>query len=440
MELKDYKTQFTAEEFLFREGEVGDCAYIVESGSVEVSVKNGDHKLVIAILGEGDLVGEMAIIDDLPRTASAMALEETQVIAIPLDYIRQKIDLSDPTVKFFLQIIMERYRDMHQRLMQVFEGIYPSEEAAKQMYATTTNVMKNLMAQYIDMQDRILQAVNSSVSLEEHKNVDNQVAKSARQVMSVENALQSALKNDEFELHFQPIVGLQTGNMEGCEALIRWHHPVKGLVPPAEFISLAESTGLIVDLGYWIAEQACNFQLQLKQQFETPMFVSINLSGKQFDDHGMIGMLDEILKRSGVEPALIKYEITETLLMANPEKAAEYLHRLKESGVKLAIDDFGTGYSSFSYLHRFPFDTLKIDRMFVSTMIQNKKSKKIVRSLVHLSHDIGMDVVAEGIETTHEHAALVDLGAEYTQGFFYSRPLDAESFLQLPQNALQGKV
>ena len=153
----------------------------------------------------------------------------------------------------------------------------------------------------------------------------------------------------------------------------------------------------------------------------------------------MIGVLDNILKRPGVQPDLIKYEITESLLMANPEKAAEYLHRLKESGAKLAIDDFGTGYSSFSYLHRFPFDTLKIDRMFVSTMIQNPKSKKIVQSLVHLSHDIGMNVVAEGIETTYEHQALVDLGAEYSQGFFYSRPVDAETFLQLPENALQDK-
>ena len=436
MDLKEYKTLFAANEFLFREGEVGDCAYIIESGKVEVSVRNGDHKLVIAILGEGDLVGEMAIIDNLPRTASAMAVEDAQVIAIPLDYIRQKIEHSDPTVKFFLQIIMERYRDMHHRLMHVFEGIYPDDDAYAEMYATTSNIMKNLMAQYIDMQDRILEAVNSSVAPEDHKNVDDKVAKSARQVMSVEHAMQDALKNDQFQLYFQPIIDMASGCMDGCEALVRWEHPVKGLIAPADFIPLAESTGLIVELGYWIAQQACEFQLQLSEQFSRPMFVSINLSGKQFDDEGMISGLNNILQQTGVQTDLIKYEITESLLMANPEKAAEYLHRLKESGAKLAIDDFGTGYSSFSYLHRFPFDTLKIDRMFVSTMIQNPKSTKIVPSLVHLSHDIGMNVVAEGIETTHEHQALLDLGAEYAQGYLYSRPVDAASFLQLPENPL----
>ena len=437
MDLKEYQTKYLASEFLFREGDVGDCAYIIESGKVEVSVQNGDHKLTIATLGEGDLVGEMAIIDNLPRTASAMAAEDTLVIAIPLDYIHQKIDHSDPTVKFFLQIIMERYRDMHHRLMHVFEGIYPNDDAYAEMYATTSNIMKNLMAQYIDMQDRILEAVNSSIDPEEQKNVDDNVARNARQVMSVEHAMKAALKNDQFKLHFQPIIGLDSGCMEGCEALVRWEHPVKGLVPPLEFISLAESTGLIVDLGYWIVEQACAFQLQLNEQFARPMFVSINLSGKQFDDEGLISQLESILKQSGVRRELIKYEITESLLMANPEKAADYLHRLKESGVTLAIDDFGTGYSSFSYLHRFPFDTLKIDRMFVSTMIQNPKSQKIVRSLVHLSHDIGMNVVAEGIETTHEHQALLDLGAEYAQGYLYSRPIEAEAFLQLPEKAVQ---
>ena len=250
-------------------------------------------------------------------------------------------------------------------------------------------------------------------------------------MLESEQALTSALKNDEFRLYFQPIIDLKAETIVGCEALVRWQHPQQGLILPGEFIDRAEGIGLIVELGYWIAEQACRFQQRLGAVQEKPLFVSINLSGKQFDDPELITRLETIMSESGANPALIKYEITETLLLTNPELANQYLHQIKATGAQLAIDDFGTGYSSFSYLHQFPFDSLKIDRAFISTMIPNRKSQQIVRSLVHLSHDLNMNVTAEGIESRFEEELLLQFGAEYGQGFHYSNAVDADSFLAL---------
>ena len=431
MDLTEFRTQFPAGDFLFQEGEVGDCAYIIETGLVEVSIQKNDRKLIIATLGEGDLLGEMAIIDNMPRTATAQAIEDTQVVAIPLAYVHQKVDYSDPTVKFFLQIVLERYRDVHSRLMQVFEGLSPSsDETYHELYASTTNVVKNLMAQYLDLQDRMLSAVNTSLDESEHHH-DDATAWQAKNLLEAEQALTNAMRNEEFRVDYQPIVNLKSRQIVGCEALVRWQHPQKGIIYPSDFIEQAENIGLIVDLGYWIMRTACRFQKRLSETIDRPLFVSINLSGKQFEDPDLIARLEEIMGFEKVSPELIKYEITESLLLNNPGLATEYLHKIKATGARLAIDDFGTGYSSFSYLHQFPFDTLKIDRAFISTMVPNRKSQQIVKSLVNLSHDLHMDVVAEGVETSFEEELLQRLGTEYAQGFFYASALEEDDFIEL---------
>ena len=212
---------------------------------------------------------------------------------------------------------------------------------------------------------------------------------------------------------------------------MRWQHPSGKLFPPSRFIAQAEDTGLIIDLGYWIAEQTCSFQKRISSESQQPLFVSINLSGKQFEDQLLIPTLADIMDRTGVIREQIKFEITESLLVANPELANKSLNELKETGAKLAIDDFGTGYSSFSYLHRFPFDTLKVDRAFVSAMLRNEKSNEIIKTLVNLSHDLGMDVVAEGIETEREADMLEQYNAEYGQGYYFSRGVTEEELIKL---------
>jgi EAL domain-containing protein (putative c-di-GMP-specific phosphodiesterase class I)/CRP-like cAMP-binding protein len=427
-----YQSTYHSGQYLFSEGDDGDCAFIIEKGSVEVYLNKQNKKMIIATLSSGDLVGEMAIIDRLPRTASAVALEDTDVIVIPREYVSQKIEYSDATVRFFLKVIMERYRDMHARLMRVFEGINPDESDYSDMYASTKNVVQNLMDQYLDMQDRIMTAVNTAVPLNSPIEEDADVTRT-KMTLGIEKGLQDALENSEFELHYQPIIELKTGTIKGCEALIRWLHPERGLIGPFEFIPHAENTGLIIPLGYWIVQQACQFQQIMSDKYAEDFFTTINLSSKQFESPNLTTKMDEYVSRFASSANCIKFEITESLLMTNPELASASLNELKETGIKLAIDDFGTGYSSLSYLHRFPFDTLKIDRSFVSTMLQNKKSNEIVKSLIDLSHNLGMDVVAEGIETTFEEKIIKNYQAEFGQGFLYAKPVTAEEFKKLLQ-------
>jgi EAL domain-containing protein (putative c-di-GMP-specific phosphodiesterase class I)/CRP-like cAMP-binding protein len=431
MKLKDFSTYFDTDQFLFKEGEEGDFAYIIETGSVEVSHQRGDRKLVLSNLGEGDVLGEGAVIDKLPRTATARALKPTRVIAIPVDYIDQKINAADPTVRLFLRLIMERYRDMYSRLTHVFEGMSPFDTEPSEPLASTTAELKSVMAQYLDMQQRISTAMNMPAYKGENKSIGEATLLNTKLSVTEQKSIKAALKNDEFALHFQPILALTDEKIIGCEALVRWPDQGGKIAMPSEFIPRAEMTGLIIDLGYWIARQACKFQGRLAREFRQPLFVSINLSGKQFEDKGLIDSLADIMDEAGVVHEQIKFEITETLLMENPKLASNSLNRLKETGAKLAIDDFGTGYSSFSYLHQFPFDTLKIDRSFVSTMSRNEKSHEIVKTLINLSHDLGMDVVAEGIESNYEVDMLLQHRTDYGQGYYFSKAVAEEEFIKL---------
>ena len=432
MDLRDFTTHFAENDFLFEEGDVGDCAYIIESGSVELSIDKGGKILIIATLGEGEVLGEMAIIDKRPRTATARALEETKTIAIPLDYIEQKIEAADPTVRLFLRLVMERYRDIHARLSHVLESMSSShDEAPGDEIDSPTAEIKNIMSQYMDMQKRITSALSLSTFKAKKSTLGEETIKSTRKLVTEEKILKAALKNDEFCVYYQPIVELETGKTVGCEALVRWNHPSGKLVYPSEFIERAETSGLIIDLGYWIAERACQFQSRLNSQFEQALFVTINLSGKQFDDSGLIQSLADIMDSTGAVREQIKFEITESLLLNNPELAGEALFKLKETRAKLVIDDFGTGYSSFSYLHRYPFDTMKIDGSFVQAMLRNKKSNEITKSLVNLSHDLGMNVVAECISSRSEAEMLRGYDTEYGQGFYFSKAVAEEAFIKL---------
>ncbi len=245
--------------------------------------------------------------------------------------------------------------------------------------------------------------------------------------MQLESDLHYALERQEFYLNYQPIISLKTGKIIGFEALVRWQHPEKGFISPGDFIPVAEETGLIVPLGRWIMQTACEQIAVWQAEFcsEIPLMMSINLSPGQFFQPNLIEQIDEILHATQVTRKSVKFEITETMVMDNVQGAIDLLLRLKELDIKLGLDDFGTGYSSLSYLSRFPIDTLKIDRSFVNTMHQVSNDLEVVRTIISLGHNLGMDIIAEGVEEQAQLTALADLDCEYAQGFFMSKPVAA---------------
>jgi diguanylate cyclase (GGDEF)-like protein/PAS domain S-box-containing protein len=246
-------------------------------------------------------------------------------------------------------------------------------------------------------------------------------------LLQLETDLRRAIDRNEFFIEYQPIVALETGRLLGFEALVRWLHPERGPIPPERFIAVAEETGAIVHIGDWVLLEAC-IQMKRWQEIytaETPLSISVNLSGRQFAYSNLLEQITRILDVTGLDPRSLKLEITESIVMDNVESASITLDKLRALGVELSIDDFGTGYSSLSYLHRLPIDTLKIDRSFVSRIGENNENKEIVRTIIMLAQNLGMGVIAEGVETAGQLGLLRELGCQCVQGFLVSKPLPA---------------
>lgn len=243
--------------------------------------------------------------------------------------------------------------------------------------------------------------------------------------LQLETDLRFAIERNEFELYYQPIISLDTASLSGFEALVRWNHPQRGLVPPNEFIPISESTGLIIPMTVQILHSACSqvVKWQQRSRFAEPLSIAVNLSGKHFAHPALVEQIKTVLAETGIDPASLKLELTESAVMDNAETAILMLKQIKETGVRVSIDDFGTGYSSLSYLHRFPIDLLKVDRSFVSAMEENTENGEIVRTVIALAKALNLKVVAEGIESIHQFHQLRILGCEYGQGYLFSKPL-----------------
>ncbi|MGQ0530522.1 MAG: EAL domain-containing protein, partial [Panacagrimonas sp.] len=327
----------------------------------------------LAQLGAGELVGEMALIDGRPRSAAARAVTDLRLRVVTFEHLNERLGAADPLLRLLLRVLLARYRDVLAPGSQ--RPLAPDDD------------------------DR----------------------RAALDRLQIEHDLSLAIERGEFQLLYQPIIRLRDLRTAGFEALIRWHSPTRGFVSPAAFIPLAEESGQIIAFGAWVMQRSCAALTRLAAQDDS--FLAINLSSRQLKDADIDTTLHQAAKAADVAPHRIKLEVTESFLMDDFEAATAVLARQRDAGFRIAIDDFGTGYSSLSYLHRLPVDTLKIDQSFIQRIGADQVSHKIVAAIGELTQKLGMNVVAEGVETAEQAMAVRDMGFEYAQGYYFSRPV-----------------
>ena len=258
--------------------------------------------------------------------------------------------------------------------------------------------------------------------------------------LSLENALYQALERDEFCLHYQPQLDLQTGAVDHVEALIRWNHPSLGFLAAGRFIPIAERTSLMQPMERWVLRRACLQMKQWEEEGLPPLKVSVNLSAMQFQNPNLIQEVEQILAQTGINPRLLELEITESIALQDIDLTAEILKTLNGLGIDFALDDFGTGFASLSYLRKLPFQTLKMDRSFVKDLLESEKDLAIVKAILSMGQDLNLRVVAEGIETLALKEHLASLGCQYLQGYWFSRPLPADDLVTLLESQSQQPV
>lgn len=375
---------FAAGEQIFKVGDAGDCAYLIEKGSVKVFIVDQGKERLISSMGKDEMFGEIALIDHQPRTATVRAAERTVLVPIRRTLVDGLLEKCDPILSHLLMVILERFRNK--------QG--SSAKSARDMDASPAQSAQR-----------------------------NNLKGEATQKLALAHGITRALAHEEFELYYQPICNFADGKVAGFEALIRWHHPTDGLIPPMEFLWLAEQTGLIHELGLWTLERACRDWPTLKQYTDCMHpFVSVNLSPNQLTCKSLVDEVKTIIARHSMPPAELKLELTETVMVEHPELALCILNGLVELGSSLALDDYGTGHSGLGHLQQYPISTLKIDRAFIDPMLESAHSMHIVRSSIDLAHSLGMNVVAEGVETEAVSEKLLELGCDFGQGWYFGRP------------------
>jgi EAL domain-containing protein (putative c-di-GMP-specific phosphodiesterase class I) len=386
---------------IYSEGEAGACAYLVVSGRIRLTALHDGREEEVATLGKGDLIGESSLINDQPRTTTARAVETSVLIPVPRDHLHSKLKNTDALVRLLLKVLLLRLgRPGGPRAT----GPRPADGQDSQR----------------DLEGAVGESTQRLVLSE----------------LSLINALRSALEKGDLEVHYQPIVRLRDGEVAGFEALVRWRRADGTPVSPGQFIPAAEEGGLIVPIGAWVLRKATEDLARLvaahRERFplDPSPFMSINVSGRQLYSTRAVADLADTLRGCGVDPALIKLEMTESVLMTDPEAANRALRLLKETGVRIAVDDFGTGYSSLGYLQRFPVDVLKIDQSFVRTMLSSGSSGKIVRAVVRLARELGLESVAEGVEESAQLDQLRGLDCTFAQGFLFARPAPLDQAME----------
>lgn len=373
-----------AGEVIFRAGDPADCAYVVAAGHIEIYTGSGADLCRIAVISAGQLLGEMAILDNAPRSATAIAREASLLTVIDHSQLVARLSMADPVLNLLIKVLLNRLRGRLQT------------DSAETISATVAS-----------------EAVIERIRLE--------------------NELKAGLSAGEMRLFLQPIAEMSNRRIIGFESLVRWQHPDRGMVRPDTFIKVAEESGIIGPLGSWILWEACRAAARLENEANhagvqgCSAFVSINVSARQFHDLDFIPMLTAILSETGVSPHRIKLEITESIL-TDANAARAWISACKQLGVRIALDDFGTGYSSLSYLYEFDVDTLKIDQSFVRRMLQDTRCQHIVAAIIQLGKQLGMDIIAEGIETEQQFSQLAQMGCNYAQGYLIAKPAPIDSY------------
>jgi EAL domain-containing protein (putative c-di-GMP-specific phosphodiesterase class I) len=260
---------------------------------------------------------------------------------------------------------------------------------------------------------------------------NNEMNVEAVEKLKMINDLKNAVKNQEFRVYYQPQIDINTNQVVGMEALIRWQHPLKGLVPPLEFIPLAEETGLILPMGKWILREACRQNKAWQELGYKPMRIAVNLSIVQFEHNSLIKTVKSVLNETGLDPQWLELEITESLTMKCFDCAIKKIKQLKELGVYISLDDFGTGYSSYNYLNQLPIDSLKIDRIFLENLKKDSDEEFITKTMISLGKRLDLIVIAEGVETASQLDFLRTQKCNIAQGFLFSKPVPAEEFVNL---------
>jgi diguanylate cyclase (GGDEF)-like protein len=424
---------------------IGDQLLVAIARRLEICLRNGD---TVARLGGDEFV---ILLEDIQgiNEATSIANRLQQKITSPMLLDGHEVFI---TASIGIAMSSLEYLEPTNLLRDADTAMYRAKGLGRSRYEVFNSSMHAHALQLLQLENDLRRAAESIADRPREqderqeqfggsKTSEDSTIRDLR-AKSFQSPLPPLSPSPQFIIHYQPIVSIATNTITSFEALVRWQHPERGLVSPIEFIPIAEETGLIVPLGRWVLRTACHQIRQWQQLFpcNPPLSVSVNLSVKQFSQPDLIEYIDQVLEESHLEGSSLKLEITESVLIENSESVTAMLVELRTRNIHLCIDDFGTGYSSLSYLHRFPTNTLKIDRSFVSRMgVKFDISKgeidptEIVRSIVTLSHNLGMDVVAEGVEEASQLNLLKGLKCEYAQGYFFSKPIDSETAAVLIQ-------
>lgn len=376
--MQPYSELYRTGDIIFAEGDAPLGAYLIETGRIEISTMQFGERRVLGELGPGMLLGEMAVIDDSPRTATARALSDCQLTPIDSDQFAERLAAADPVVRALLMSQLTRYRSA---------------------LATLTG----------DVSARS----NASLTSGDAHAFDK---------IRLESELRAALERKELEVRLQPIEEIVSGYIAGYEALVRWTHPERGAVSPVEFIRLAEETSLIVPIGEYVLERVCDMLVELRRRGRKPLpFIAMNLSARQLEVPDLVERILAHLRRRDLPPDRLKLEITESLVLDHV-RVADLLARCHAAGMHVALDDFGTGYSNLGPLLTLNFDQIKLDGSFVKAL-GRPRGVAVVGVVVAMAQALDCNLIAEGVETPEQREILHKLGCRYAQGWLVGRPM-----------------